>query len=283
MKTRKILISLAVTLIATAITISGCCVCCWGCRGQEKFERTEQLSAPMAGIEQIKVDTSFGSVTVIGSNTTESKVITKITGNAPTKEEAKQLAEQTKITLEPQGKILVFRVDKPHLKKNRNIGVAYDIAVPTKTGIDCKTSFGTIKLKNITEDVVARTSFGEIDAENIVGKMHLDTSHGQVDCENITSGDFWAKTSFGKVKISFSDACPADMKVKIETSFGEIEADIPASFAGDITVGTSFGGIRTDLPITVKGEIGKTRLKGTIGAGAGSLDLKTSFGNVLIK
>jgi DUF4097 and DUF4098 domain-containing protein YvlB len=245
----------------------------------------------MAGIKQLKVDTSFGEVKIIGSDTTECSVAARITGSAPTKEEARQLAEDTQIKLEPEGGTLVVKVEKPQVKNNRNVGVSFDITIPTKTAIKCETSYGDVELKNISGDVAAKTSFGKIRAENISGKIRLDTSYGEVDCEQITTGDFFAKSSFGKMDIDFADACPAELKAKIETSYGQIDLHPPKSFAGDITVETSFGKIKTDLPITVKGDLGKDRLRGTIGqpalsgveGGAGSLDLKTSFGNVEIK
>ena len=269
-------------IIGIIFAIGSCCIHI-NSQPQEHYERTENLSVSMAGIKQIKVDTSFGDVKIVGSDTSECSVAAKITGNAPTKEEAKQLAEDTKIKFETEGATLVIKAEKPSHKNNRNVGVSYDIAIPTKTAIKCDTSFGVVELKNITGDIVANTSFGKIRADTIAGKINLDTSYGEVDCEQITTGDFYAKSSFGRMKINFSDDCPPDLKAKIETSFGEIDADIPSNFAGTVTVETSFGKIRTELPITVNGEIGNDHLKGTIGQGNGSLDLKTSFGSVTIK
>jgi DUF4097 and DUF4098 domain-containing protein YvlB len=247
------------------------------------YERTEQLSASMAGIERIKIDTSFGNVKITGADTTECNATAKINGQAPTLEEAQQLAEQTKIKLQAEGKVLVFKVEKPRLKNNRSIGVSFDVTVPTRTGIKCETSFGEVVLKNITGDIDAKTSFGKIDLENITGNVQLDTSYGEVDCEGITTGYFSAKSSFGKMDIEFSDACPADIRAKIETSFGEVDVAVPPNFAGDVAVETSFGSVETELPITVKGNFGKTHLNGTIGQGKGRMDLKTSFGSIKIK
>lgn len=295
MKRRIVSLLLIVSFIGIIVVVSGCCVC-WSWGGQERYERTESLSAPMAGLERISVDTSFGDVKINGADTADCSVVAKITGNAPTTEEAKQLAEQTQIKLEPDGKTLVIRAEKPHLKNNRSIGVAYDITVPTKTSVNGKTSFGAVELANIEGDIDVHTSFGEIDAEQISGKILLDTSYGAVDCEQITSSDFSVKTSFGEVDIEFSDTCPADLKAKIETSYGDVEVDLPSAFAGRVSAETSFGKIRTDLPVLVKGTFGKdhlngTILNGTIGqpalsgveGGTGSLDLKTSFGSVKIR
>jgi len=265
---------------------------CWGWPVKAHFERIEQLSASMAKLEQIKIDTSFGNVKITGADdTTECTVTATINGQAPTLDEAKQLAEQTKITLVTEGKVLVFKVEKPTLSNNRSIGVSFDVTVPTRTGINCETSFGNVELKNITGDIDAKTSFGKIDAENITGKMQLDTSYGEVDCDKITTGNFSAKSSFGKMDIDFSAACPADIRAKIETSFGEVDVALPSNFAGDVTVETSFGSVKTDLPITVKGDFGKTKFYGSIGkpalsgveGGKGKMELKTSFGSIKIK
>ncbi len=290
---------LACCLVLAAL-ICGCCVH-WGWHKQEHFERTETLSASMAGLEQIKIDTSFGDVKITGSDTTQCSATAKINAQAPTIEEARQLAEQTKIILVPEGTVLVFRIEKPHLGHNRSVGVAYEVTIPTKTAIKCdtsfgkvdlknitgnidaKTSFGKISLKNIVGDIDAKTSFGKISADNITGKIRLDTSFGEVDCEAINTPDFQAKSSHGKMNINFSDACPADLHARIETSFGEVDVDVPSNFAGDLVAETSFGSVKTDMPITIKGEVGRTGLKGTIGEGKGSIVLKTSFGAIKIK
>jgi len=56
---------LPVTLLACFLVLTslvcGCCMC-WGWPAKAHFERTEQLSASMAVLERIKIDTSFGSV-----------------------------------------------------------------------------------------------------------------------------------------------------------------------------------------------------------------------------
>jgi DUF4097 and DUF4098 domain-containing protein YvlB len=257
---------------------------CWGWPAKEHYETTVQLSASMAGLEQIKIDTSFGSVKITGADdATECNATATINGQAPTVDEARQLAEQTKITFSTEGKVLVFKVEKPNVSGNRSIGVSYDVTVPARTGIKCETSFGAVELKNITGDIDAKTSFGKINAENITGRLQLDTSYGEVYCKGITTGDFRANTSFGKMDIAFSAACPADIRARIDTSFGEVIVDMPSNFAGDVAVETSFGSIKTDLPITVKGDFGRDRLNGTIGQGKGKMDIKTSFGSIKIK
>ncbi len=269
-------------LLGFVVILCGCCINVGGW-GQQRYERTEEVSAPMAGVELLDIDTSFGDITINGTDTMECNIIANIVGRAPTEEEAMELAEQTQITLVAKGKTLVVRADKPKLRKNRSIAIDYEITVPRRTGIECKSSYGDINLSNIAGDVTVHSSFGEIEAKNIAGKVELDTSYGEVGCSGIICSEFKAKSSFGKMEIDFSDECPAGLKAEIETSYGEVEVDVPSSFAGEISVETSFGKVRTDLPILVTGEIGKDKLMGKIGTGPGRLDIKTSFGSVSVK
>jgi DUF4097 and DUF4098 domain-containing protein YvlB len=251
---------------------------------KERYERIEQVSAPTTGIEQLSVDTNYGDIIIKGADANGCDVSAKITAQAPTTDEAKSLAEQTKITLEPQGKILFVRAQKPETKKNSSISISYTITVPKNTGLECKSSYGNIRLANTIGDVTANTSYGDVTVETVSGKLRLNTSYGKVDCKQITCADFSANSSFGDVLVAFSNACPNDLKVKIATSYGDIDADVPLDFAGDVSIDTSFGKIKTDLAIVVKGELGKSHLSGTIGQGGeGSLELKTSFGSVKIE
>jgi DUF4097 and DUF4098 domain-containing protein YvlB len=268
--------------VGVIIAVCGCCIN-FGWLNQERYERTEQVSAAMAEAEQISVDTSFGEITISGAQTNDCNVTARITGQAPTADEARALAEQTHIKLETEGKTLVVKAEKPHVRNHRSITISYDIIVPTKTSIKCKSSYGEIKLTNIRGDVTAHTSFGDIAAENITGRVQLNTSYGKVDCRQITCAEFAANSSFGDIEVSFANDCPNDLSAKITTSYGGIDADVPINFAGEVVVETSFGKIKTEVPLMIKGDLGRTRLTGTVGEGNGKLELKTSFGSVTIR
>ena len=271
---------LLVSVIAAAL------ICCMGMGRltKERYETIQQVSAPTTGIEQLSVDTSYGDIKIKGADTNDCNVSAKITAQAPTTEEAKSLAEQTKITLEPKGKTIFVRAQKPEMKNNRSIGISYTIVVPKNIGLECKSSYGNIKLANTIGDITANTSYGDIIVETVSGKLQLITSYGKIDCKQIISADLSANSSFGDVLVRFSESSPSDLKAKISTSYGDVYADVPLSFAGDVFIDTSFGKIKTDLAIVVKGELNKSHLAGTIGhGGKGVLELATSFGSVKIE
>jgi len=269
-------------LLCLLILLAGCCIgpgSCW----QAKYKRTEQLSAPMVDLEAVDVGTGFGSIKVVGADVTDCRIKANICAQAPSTEEARQLAEKVKIKTTQFGKTLNIVVDKPKIRNNRCIGVSFYITVPKKTNIDCSTSYGSIKLRDLHGNVNARTSFDSIESENIQGTVELETSYGKVKCRNITSTDIKARSSFGDIDIACSPETSPEVNANVVTSYGDIEFATPSGFAGQVDLETSFGSIRTDLSITVKGIINKDKIKGAVGEGNGKLRLETSFGSIKIR
>lgn len=317
--TPKILLDLLLGLMT--LTALGCGIHIGGCSfTQLTYERTEQHTVSMAGITAIDVDTFFGTVTVTGTETDDCRIEAQLTARAPSAEEAKTIAERTKIRIEPaDGTVKIF-VESPHLKSNHSVGVSFDITMPKSvaakvhssygsvqlsnlqadvkaktsyasihcsnvTGdVDLKTSYGSIKCKDIRSDgVKAKTSFSSISCSNVTGPVELKTSYGNISCANLTSNEIEAHSSFGSIDIECSDQTGPQLQADVSTSYGSIEFKTPAGYSGSIEAKTSFGSIKTDLPITVSGKVGKDRISGTVGTGNGTLNLKTSFGSIRIK
>jgi hypothetical protein len=237
----------------------------------------------MTNLQAIDVETGFGSIKVVGGDVTDCRVKADISAQAPTDEEAKQLAEEVKIKITPLGKTLNIAVDKPKTRNNCCIGVSFDIIVPQKTNIECSTSYGSIKLRDLHADINARTSFASIESEDTHGSVKLETSFGKIRCRNITSSDINAKSSFGEIDIACSPDTTPQVNADITTSYGDIDFKTPPGFVGQIDLETSFGSIKTDLPITVKGVISKDKIRGVIGEGDGKIRLETSFGSIKIE
>ena len=312
-----ILFSLLVLLTFTTVncTNTGCCG-----MFHEKVERTDQLAFPIENLDKINIESAFGSIIVTSGDVPECKISARIVAQAPSLEQAQQLADQTEIKLQAKDGALNVTVNKPPLKNNQRIGVSFNIIVPKQTAIVAKTSYGPIELTNINADITAKTSFSSIKTDNIQGNVNLKTSYGPIDCtdiisdsvtaktsfssitcknvkaplklktsygnincSNLTSSDISAKSSFGGINIACSKETLPQIAADIETSYGNIELKTPDNFAGQIQSKTSYGSIDTNLPITVKGKIGKDSLNGTIGQGPGKLNLQTSFGSIKIK
>ncbi len=287
---------------------------------QAKHQRSEQHYFPMAGIEAIDVDTLFGAINIEGSDTKEASIEAKITTHAPTAEEAQQIAEQTKIKIEPSNMTLNIYLQKPELKNNRSVGVSFTIRLPKDTAVKANTSYGPIHVSNITKGVQAnssfaviscngitgpvdvhtsygnisfsdivsdsikgKTSFSSIKCEDVSGPVDLVTSYGHIKCDNLTTDKINARSSFGNINIDCSDKTKDTVQAYVKTSYGNIRFNAPPNYAGALEANTSYGDIDSDLAVTVKDKFDKDKLVGTVGNGSGNLKLNTSFGSIRIK
>ncbi|MHC4727338.1 MAG: DUF4097 family beta strand repeat-containing protein [Planctomycetota bacterium] len=250
------------------LTVSGCVIHIgdWpGDRPRAKYEKTIKAQAPLESGSILVANTSYGSITVSGADTTDCSVLATIRVQAPSEEEAAEIAEKVKIELELAGKTLTVRADKPHLKKKRSISISYQITVPAQTNIECTNSYGSIECKNIN------------------GQIQADTSYGGVNCREIISGELNVSSSYGNIDIEYSDLSPAEIQADVSNSYGSIDFTTPPGFTGQVELSTSYGSVKTDLPITIQGRISNQRIKGTIGEGNGKLILKTSYGSIGIR
>ncbi len=229
-----------------------------------KYERTVQLSAPMAAGGIFAAHTHNGSVTITGAATTECSVTATIKARGGSEEKAKKLAEEIKITLEPAGDKLTAKIHKPSSLRNRPFSVNFNVTLPKDAGLELTTHNGPVKITNIN------------------GKIHATTHNGKVICSQI-SGDIHLKSHNGGVKAVYSKTAPPVCNVSMVTHNGGINFTAPPNLSAEAEIITHNGSIHTDLPITVTGKVNKRRLTGTIGKGEGKLYLRTHNGSIKIK
>lgn len=268
--------------LCSLLIITGCDIQI-GDWGKAKYERTVQRQAPLTSGSTVVAQTSLGSVTIIGADVTDCNVVAQIRVQAPTEEEAQKIAEQVKIKLEPVGKTLTVKAEKPTKKRKRSISISYDITVPKQTNVECGSSFGAIKLSGIDGNVKGKTSSGSIAAEDIQGSVQLNTSFGSVTCKGISGDNVTVKSSSGSItaesiegssqlETSFGSITCKDVSggdVKLKTSSGKIKLS-NASF-GDCDAHTSYGSITVD-------ELKGTSLK--LHSGSGSINVTESSANI---
>lgn len=235
-------------LILLFVSVVGCNIQI-GDWARAKFEKTVHQQRILEAGSTIKVGTSSGSITITGAEVTNCNVVAEICVRAPTEQEAYEIAEDVKIILEPVGKTLTVKADKPHLSNNRSISISYDITVPEQTNVQCNSSYGALKLKNIDGDVTGKTSSGSITAEDIEGSVDLNTSYGSVTCLDVSGGDIKLKTSSGGIKLSVASFGDCDL----HTSYGSITAD---EFKGDsIKLHSSSGSINVTEAIVKETDV----------------------------
>jgi len=278
--------------LCSLLIVTGCDIQI-GDWGKAKYERTVQQQAPLAPGSNVIAQTSSGSITITGADVTDCSVVAQIRVQAPTEEEAREIAEQVEIKLEPVGQTLTVKAEKPPKKRRRSISISYDITVPNQTNVECASSYGAIKLSNISGNVKGKTSSGSISAENIQGSAQLDTSYGPVTCRNITGDNIQLKSSSGSIRaenivgsvnlntsydsITCDDISGGDIKLK--TSSGNIK--LSKASCEDYDLHTSYGSISAD---ELTGSL--LKLHSSSGgiyvteASAETADISTSYGRI---
>ena len=172
-----------------------------------------------------------------------------------------------------------------NIRGNLKISTSHDPIECSNIVGDLKlnTTHDPIKLSHITGSVEANTTHDPIEAEYVSGRMDLRTSHGRVLCREIDSKQLYIRTSHDNVNVSFKSGVENDIDANINTSYGNINFDLPVDFNGEIFMSTTYGRIKSDVPIVVKGEISEENISGTIGGGAGKVSLKTKHGSIILK
>ena len=269
------------SLLCLLIAAAGCCINI-GCLPQEKYQRTIQLSAPLSPGSNFATQTHNGSITITGADVADCNITATITARATTAEDAKKLAEQTKIKLESQADKLTAKIQEPVRLNNRSVSVNLDVTVPNRTGLELATYNGQMRITNITGQTNGTTHNGNVTAERISGTIKLRTHNGSIVCREV-SGDTQLKTHNGNVKVYYSKPAPFACNISLITYNGGIDLTTPLNFSGEVDASTHNGSIRTDLPITVVGKVSKNKLTGTIGMGQGKLHLETHNGSITIR
>ena len=253
-----------------------------GCWPGVKYERTVQVSVPLQPGSVLAAQTHNGSITVTGADVADCNVIATIIARAATEEEAKRVAEETKIKLEPFGGKLTVKIEKPASMTNQSVSVNLNVTVPNHTDLQLSSHNGAIKISDITGEVNGTTHNGGAVASRVSGNIKLQTHNGSITCKE-TSGDMKLRTHNGSVKASYAETAPPVCNVSIVTHNGGVNFTAPVNFSAVVEVSTHNGSINTGLPITVIGKVSKRKLTGKIGTGEGKLHLETHNGSIRIR
>ena len=96
-----------------------------GCSMRAKYQRTVRLSAPLSPGSTFEAQTHNGSITTNGADVADCNMVATITARAATEEEARELAEQVEISLEPSNCRLIFIRDRKGKITQHSTGIWY--------------------------------------------------------------------------------------------------------------------------------------------------------------
>ncbi|HEX2121350.1 MAG TPA: DUF4097 family beta strand repeat-containing protein [Thermoanaerobaculia bacterium] len=140
--------------------------------------------------------------------------------------------------------------------------VRYELTVPRTMNVDVRNTNGSIYLAGVA------------------GRHELGTTNGKIEVERC-SGSVNASTTNGGIRAELTRVAKGQA-MRLETTNGRIEVEVPSDLAADVDAGTTNGSIKTDLPITTT-RFSRNSLRGTINGGGTQLRLRTTNGGIEIR
>lgn len=272
-------------VLTVLLGLSGCIIVvnCGADWAKEKFSRTVELSAPMTDESTLRIDSTNGSITVRGAETTEAVMTVTIEGRAATKERAQELAEQTEVLLEAYDGGLRTVINTPRKAKNESVNVSFDATVPASASLEGDTTNGNIEFTSLRGDMSADTTNGNVKmAQVAAGRLHADTTNGNVTLEQVTAQSVTVDTTNGSIHAAIASAENSPLNASLETTNGSITLVLPAEVSAQIEASTVNGKIESGLNFA-SAERKKDSLRGTLGAGEGRIELETTNGSIHIR
>lgn len=196
----------ALLLAMLTLTLFCCtsCICANGYDGnaRAKYEKVIPLSTALEPGSSFAAATDDGAITLEGTQTNECRLDASIVVHARTEEKAQELGEQIDVRLEPDGKGLRVKIERPPVVVNAWFSVSLRGSLPAQTNLRLSTSDGAIDVSKIAGTVEATTSDGGIEVRDIDGDTRLRTSDGKIRCDRLKAGTLDCRTSDGPIEIS---------------------------------------------------------------------------------
>lgn len=170
--------------------------------------------------------------------------------------------------------------------------------------VDAGTSHGQISLNTVTARTVSlHTTHAPVKLQQVsaasmnlgtthdpihlsecrVANIEMKTSHAQISGDLHETNLLVANTTHGSINLTCINAANPQIKAELGTTHADITFTPPVDFAGTISLSTTHGNIKTDRPVVVQGMVGNNQMNGSIGQGQGTIRMKSTHGNLMLK
>jgi len=201
---------------------------------------TETLTfADPGAAHVVEVDNVFGSVTVVGDDRGEVRLVARETISGRTLENLAEAKRDVELAVVDEGDAIRFIVDGPFRRPDGSIRwhdvdyqVAYDIElrVPRDVDLEVRTiNDGEISIRGVSGSFRVSNVNGGIEMLDVAGGGDAVTVNGGIDLRFAKNPDApWSlKTVNGDLRAAFVDGFSADMRFK--TFNGEVWSDFDAT------------------------------------------------------
>jgi DUF4097 and DUF4098 domain-containing protein YvlB len=253
-------------------------------------EETRTIEAPLP--PAIEIVNGHGWVEVRGTDQTGIQLTFKKVAWRRTEEEAKEVADKIKYSVNTAADKLVLTTNRDEFRK-KSFETGFVLTVPRGMAVNVTNGYGVVRVEGVKEAKVnnrhgelyatnidgpctLETSYDDLEAQEIRGECRIVNSHADVRAVSI-KGDLWVETSYARIRVEGA-AGKADLRgahvdvdarrvagaVSVDTSYEKVSlADVgPAIVIGN-NMAVAAENVRGDLEVRTSYE--EVRVKGVQG------------------
>jgi len=275
-------------------------------------ERNISKTYPASG-NILNVDNKFGTVKVVTWDKNEIKVDIHIEASSTHKEIADKTFERLDVTDKQEGKNIYFETihnknkDKENISCNNcsnTMSVDYTIQIPSNNALNIENSFGSIEIPDYNGPVSLVNKYGHLTAGKLSKPEKIVVEFGKANLKSI--GNINLTFRYSTITIgSLTGNCKLDLSfcsyskigldngltgLTVKDSYSSLHLDPAPNLSATYTIATSYGSVidkanigikRTDAPEKYGPDLNK-QYEGKSGTGSVKIDIKSSFGNIMI-
>lgn len=201
-----------------------------------------------------------GGVSVIGRNSNEIVVKTRIRARGRTIGDAKAIASQIRTVINGS----TITVDGPRYDDDDNQWSASLVAsIPTRSNLRVETRNGPVSVAQIT------------------GDLNLQTRNGPMSLNDL-AGNVKARTTNGPLSISLTGSSWDGSGLDARTTNGPLTISVPDNYSAHLETGTTNGPVSLGFPVTVSGRINRD-ISTDLGSGGATIRATTTNGPLTLR
>jgi hypothetical protein len=147
--------------------------------------------------------------------------------------------------------------------RRTDMRASFEVTLPPGVSVDASTVNGRVVVTEAAGNVTAQTVNGDIRATTMGGALALATVNGSIRAR----------------AASLAQGAP----VTLNTVNGSVTAELPSPLDAHVRLSTVNGHIATDYPVEISGKTDRRDLRGTIGQGGRTVELRTVNGSVELR
>ena len=218
-------------------------------------------TVPVAGHHRIRLDAVNGEIVVTGQPGATSVTVTAelVVGSNVSLPDAEKGLNQLRVLVEDGSNEIVVQTLQPTNLDGRRYVVNYWITVPSDLAVDATQVNGHVTVEDIEGSLFVAVENGSVHLSDIVGFVTVSAENGSIDA---------------------AVTLPLGAEIMLSTVNGDIDLRIPASTSAELSALVGFGAITWDHLDLLNAVHTSRSLTGTLGDGAGLIDLDTRNGKI---